>query len=469
MLRRSFVSVLLASAALVAAPKKTVLEEYVAKPDPAYTWKLAHKVESKNSTGFILDMTSQTWGEDKKVDRTKWEHTVTIVRPKEVKSPIGLLFITGGGNGGRPRTTVEPTMAAIAEATGSVVTELRMVPNQPLTFLDDPQPGRKRSEDAIIAYTWRKYMETGDVTWPLRMPMTKAAVRAMDTVTAFMKSEAGGGKTVDKFMVAGGSKRGWTTWTTAIADNRVVAISPIVIDLLNIIPSFVHHYRAYGFWAPSVGDYYAEGVMDEQSNPKYKQLMKLVEPYEHRDRLLMPKFIMNSAGDQFFLPDSWKFYFKKLKGENHLRYVPNSDHSLRDTDAYESLIAFYDSVLQGKPRPVYSWDVKKDGTIVVKTKDTPSAVKLWQATNPDGRDFRLEQIGPQYKSSDLKPAKPGEYVAKVDKPAKGYTAYFVEMTFPSGGKYPYKFTTGVVVNPDTYPFPAPVKGQTKIGPKPARR
>ena len=287
-----------AAATLLSAPKKTALDEYVAKADPAYSWKLVHTVEGKESTGYILEMTSQSWGEDKKVDRTKWMHTVTIVRPKVLKSDVGLVFVTGGGNDGRPRTTVDGTMRGIAEYTGSVVTELRMVPNQPLVFGDDPKPGRKRVEDEIIAYTWRKYLDTGDVSWPLRLPMTKSVVRAMDTITAFTKSDQGGGKAIEKFFVAGGSKRGWTTWTTAVVDKRVVGISPIVIDMLNAIPSFVHHYRAYGFWAPSVGDYYAENVMDEMNNPKYKELMRLVEPYEYRDRLTMPKIIMKSAGDQ---------------------------------------------------------------------------------------------------------------------------------------------------------------------------
>ena len=55
-------------------------------------------------------------------------------------------------------------------------------------------------------------------------------------------------------------------------------------------------------------------------------------------------------------------------------------------------------------------------------------------------------------------------MARPEKAAKGYTAYFVEMTFPSGGKYPFKFTTGVHVTPDTYPHGPPVMGQTKIGP-----
>ncbi|HEU0118945.1 MAG TPA: PhoPQ-activated pathogenicity-related family protein [Bryobacteraceae bacterium] len=468
MLRGIFLLVA-AATVLVGAPKKTALDDYVARPDPAYSWKLAHTVPGRGVTGYILEMTSQTWGEGKQVDRTKWVHWVTVIRPKVLKSSTGLLFVTGGANDGRSRTTVDGTLAGIAEYTGSVVTELRMVPNQSLVFGDDPTPGRKRSEDAIIAYTWRKFLETGDTSWPLRLPMTKAVVRAMDTVTAFTKSGEGGGQAVDKFFVAGASKRGWTTLTTGAVDARVAGMAPIVIDMLNVVPSFQHHYRAYGFWAPSVGDYFAEGVMDEMDNPRYKTLMKLVEPYEYRDRLTMPKFIMNSAGDQFFLPDSWKFYFKDLKGEKHLRYIPNSDHSLRNTDAYESLIAFYDSMLQNKPRPKYSWKVKKDGSIVVETGDQPAAVKLWQATNPNGRDFRLEQIGPQYKSSDLAPAKPGHYVAKVEKPAKGYTAYFVELTFPSGGKYPYKFTSGVVVNPDTYSFGPPVKGRTKLGGRPAKR
>ena len=78
--------------------------------------------------------------------------------------------------------------------------------------------------------------------------------------------------------------------------------------------------------------------------------MRLEDPYSYRERFTMPKFIMNSAGDQYFLPDSSRFYFDDLPGEKYLRYVPNTDHSLKNSDARQSLIAFYDAVLHNRPR-----------------------------------------------------------------------------------------------------------------------
>ena len=149
-------------------------------------------------------------------------------------------------------------LAQAAVGVGTVVAELKMIPNQPLVFPDD---GQELYEDAMIAYTWDKYLKTGDEKWPARLPMTKAAVRAMDSITAMCASEEGGQISVRQFVVAGGSKRGWTTWTTAAVDKRVRGIFPIVIDMLNVVPSFKHHFAAYGFYAPAVGDYVSKGIM----------------------------------------------------------------------------------------------------------------------------------------------------------------------------------------------------------------
>jgi len=79
---------------------------------------------------------------------------------------------------------------------------------------------------------------------------------------------------------------------------------------------------------------------------------------------------------------------------------------------------------------------------------------VWQATNPDARNFRLDVIGPAYASSALTPSGPNTWIARVPPPAKGWTAFFVELTYPTGGRYPLKLTTAVRVVPDTLPYPA---------------
>ena len=300
-----------AVAAAAAAAQSTALDRYVAAPDPAYSYRLVNTVPGDGYTTYVLEMTSQTWLTTNEVNRTLWKHWMTVTKPDTVSSSTSLLFITGGSNEREAPQKAEGSMVKTAVATKSIVTELRMVPNQPLIFAGDNQ---KRSEDALIAFCWDKYLRTGDERWPTRLPMTKSAVRAMDTVTTFCASHEGGGVKVDSFVVAGGSKRGWTTWTTAAVDKRVVAIIPIVIDMLNIEPSFIHHWEAYGFYAPAVGDYTEMGIMDWQGTKEYRSLMKMVEPYEYRDRLTMPKFIINATGDQFFLPDSSQFYFNDLLG-----------------------------------------------------------------------------------------------------------------------------------------------------------
>lgn len=459
-------ALLVAAGAVRGADRNTPLDEYVKAPDSKYRYQFVKEERRKGLAFSLIEMTSQAWRTAAEVDRPVWKHWVCVYRPERVQSETALLLIGGGRNDGRqPR--LSRTLAAIAQGTNSVVAELRMVPNQPLTFAGDAKG--PRVEDELVAYTWDRYLKTGDSTWPARLPMTKSAVRAMDTITSFLAGLPGGGVKVDRFVVAGGSKRGWTTWTTAAVDPRVVAIAPLVIDVLNLEKSMRHHYRAYGFWAPAIRDYFDMKIMDHMGSREFQELMKIEEPYEYRERFTMPKFIVASAGDQFFLPDSSQFYYDDLPGEKHLRYVPNSDHSLDETDAVQSLAAFYDSVLKGEQRPRYSWEFAADGSIRVRTQDRPRAVKLWQATNPAARDFRLEAVGKIYRSRDLEPEPDGSYAGRVEKPAKGWTAFFVELTYARASKTPFKFTTGVRVVPDTLPYPEPQPGQTRMGPEPMRK
>ncbi len=424
------------------------LDRYLAKPDASYHWKVVHSTPGDGVTSHVIDMTSQTWRTKEEVNRTEWQHWVVVVVPEKVTTDHALLLIGGGKNGGDPPKEGDGFLRAVAAATGSVTVELKMTPNQPLIFHDD---GVNRVEDDLIAYTWDKFLRTGDETWPARLPMVKGVVRAMDTVQAFCASDAGGKHEIKNFVVAGGSKRGWTTWLTGATDKRVSAIMPIVIDVVNVKPSMDHHYAAYGFWAPAVGNYVDHKIMDWKETPEYVNLLAIEDPFSYRDRLTMPKYIINATGDEFFLPDSSQFYFDQLSGEKHLRYVPNAKHSLDGSDARESIAAFYNAVFKGIPRPEFSWTFDEDGAIRVKSQERPKQVNVWRATNPAARDFRLDSIGAAYTSEELSSDGNGEYIARVPTPKEGWTAYFVELVYDSQFAHPFKFTTAVRVLPDTLP------------------
>ena len=364
-----------------------------------------------------------------------------------------LLFVTGGEI---DEPTPEPPPAwllDIARDTGTVVAELRTVPNQPVVFQDDPKH-ELRSEDDFIAYTWDHFLRTGDDRWPARLPMTKSAVRAMDAVTAFSATAEGGHVRIARFVVAGASKRGWTTWTTAAVDARVVAIAPVVIDVLNLEASFAHHWQAYGAWAPAVKDYVDQGIMNWLGTPAFRALMRIEEPFEYRARLTMPKLITERVGRRI-LPAG----FVAVLHRSTLRakricatcrmpaMVSNTRTRLRRSR--RSMPA----VVSGRPRPTFTSSIDADGSLRVVARDRPSSVRLWQATNPKARDFRLDTIGPAYHATLLAPAGPNTWVARVRAPPAGWTAYFVELVFPSGGKYPLKLTTSVRVTPERMPFP----------------
>ena len=154
-------------------PNGTALDRYVYQDDPHYAWRIVQSVPTPEATLHMLEMTSQQWLTEKEVDRPIWKHWLNITVPKKVMSDTALLFIGGGSNKDAQPGEPDKRLAQAAVGVGTVVAELKMIPNQPLVFPDD---GQELYEDAMIAYTWDKYLKTGDEKWPARLPMTKAAV-----------------------------------------------------------------------------------------------------------------------------------------------------------------------------------------------------------------------------------------------------------------------------------------------------
>jgi PhoPQ-activated pathogenicity-related protein len=447
------VASMLAAAPAAAAPN--ALDAYVAKPDSSFGWRVAGPC--KGGPGYrcaVLQLTSQTWSAPKDVDSTVWKHWMTVVIPDEVKSRKAFLYITGGDRKDPAPTAPPDRFARLATDTGSVVVVLDDVPNQPLTFADDPAK-KARVEDEIIAYLQARFAATRDPNQLLRLPMVKSGTQAMTAVQQFAATTEGGGLKIDGFVVAGGSKRGWTTWLVGAVDRRVVGIVPIVISVLNVDQTAIHHWRAMGYFSPALQDYVDAGLIPGQiGKSSLAAVNRIEDPLNYQDRPTMkiPKYVINAVGDEYFPPDNTRYGYSRVADPKRLRMIPNANHSMAGTDIMESVTAFHDAVINGRAMPGYSWKVRPDGAIVVRTQATPTEVRLWQGTNPKARDFRVDTIGRSFTSTVLQRQADGSYVGAVPKPQSGYTAYFVELTFPSGGKYPLKFTTEVQVIPDVLPY-----------------
>jgi len=437
----------------VSLAQETALDRYVAQKDPVYGWKLVRTVPGDGYRTHVLELTSQSWRTEKDVDRPVWKHWLTIVRPDRVRASKALLFIGGGSNNDPAPSKASERAVRIATETGTVAVDLGMVPNQPLHFTDSPQKGR--TEDDLIAYSRVKHFSTKDDTWLVRLAMVKSGVRAMDAVQAFLATPEGGNTKIDRFVVAGGSKRGWTTWLVGAVDPRVEAIMPIVIDALNSEQITKHHYEAYGFFSTALKDYVEHGLFPFKiGTAEYQAVLRIEDPYNYRNRpaLRMPKYMINASGDQFFLPDGSRYYYADLAEEKHLRYVPNAKHNLAGSDAVESELAFYQAIVTGMARPRFAWKKQSDGSLIVSAVDKPTEARIWQATNPEARDFRVDTIGNAYHSTTIAAEKDGSYVAPAAKPEKGWTAFFVELVYPGPSGHPFKFTTEVSVVPDVVPF-----------------
>ena len=223
---------------IVDTQTSSALSDYVHAPDPSFAASTSDSGTSPDGTFkyYTVNMTSQTWQSLDVVNKPVWHNWVQFVVPTTANiSSTALLMISGGSNTASMPTSPDSSMVAVALATNSVTVLLRGVPSEPLQFVDET-PARSRSEDEIIAYTLDHYLDNigadGNETWPLLLPMVKSAVRAMD-ITQSLVPAVHDNSPINDFLVTGYSKRGWTTWLTAAADDRVRAIIPGVFDNLN--------------------------------------------------------------------------------------------------------------------------------------------------------------------------------------------------------------------------------------------
>ncbi|MCE1198580.1 MAG: PhoPQ-activated pathogenicity-related family protein [Marinilabiliales bacterium] len=417
---------------------ETALQSYLHNGDQSFHWELKDTYKQDGVTFYRIEFTSQTW------QKIKWGHDLMIMVPDDLQYDEALMLITGGSNkNGQPNThkfkeDLPMQIAASAKTNKAITSILWQVPNQPLY--------NDLTEDALISYTLHKYQEDHDFSWPLLFAMTKSAIRALDIIQEFSKKEVH--KKVKGFVVTGASKRGWTTWLTGANDKRVVAIGPMVIDMLNMPVNIPYHKEVWGDYSIEIEDYVKLGLAQQFGTGQSNDLVKMIDPYSYRKSLTMPKMIFMGTNDAYWPVDAVKNYIEDIPGDNHLCYTPNAGHDLGDKKrAFATLSAFFGNTVSKQSYPICKYDLTEaNGKInltVNTTADKLTGAYLYSTTsgNQEFRDKKWDYV-------DLKVANQPVVKTEIDYPKAGYKAFYLELKYKSPFGQDFTQCTRVFVTSD---------------------
>ena len=323
----------------------------------------------------------------------------TGVEPSQLEHV--LLIITGGSFRNRlyePPTELElerflekvKRFAPVINKLNTAAVVVRHVPFQRMKLCGGGH-ARGQSEDALIACTLRKFLATGDPTWPLLLPMTKTVKVNMDIAEEIFRKEWG--VEIKSFTALGASKRGWTTHMISIVDDRVTATVPIVINMLNMPEYIKHSLRVWGAHSPQIQDYADRGILQEIDTDIGSQMFAMIDPYTYRKHLDKPKLLIFGTNDPYWPVDSTRHYVADLPGETRLLFLPNQGHKSTVSGIFLLLAgskALHQSASTGRRLASLDWryiELLDTLRISIETDIEPVKIEYWSATSSD-RDFR---------------------------------------------------------------------------------
>jgi PhoPQ-activated pathogenicity-related protein len=407
------------------------LTDYVAQSDEHFHWSVQNREERwllgrPWGTIHTLQVRSQRW------QGVVWQHEVIVYVPPGISpGQTWLLWIDGDMP---PRSKVDTLGMLVASQIRAPFVMVFGVPNQPL--LGDYR------EDALIAETLARYLQTQNGNWPLLFPMVKSVVRSMDALQLYAREQWG--CRLERFVLAGASKRGWTVWlTAATGDSRVQAIVPLVFDTLNMPVQMTYQVRVFGRFSEMIHDYQQRGLLPIPNTSVARRLWAMIDPWTYCPRLRMPKLIINGTNDPYWPVDALNLYWDDLPGDKWVLYVPNAGHYIceRRADGAEeslprravaTLTSFAYAQIHGRPLPrlQWHWQPLEQGqwSVQVHCDQVPHKVRLF-TTASASRDFRQAWWQEQEWKWDKVPIQ-----VVVSPQTKPYSAAFVEAEFTSDGR-----------------------------------
>lgn len=313
-------------------------------------------------------------------------------------------------------TRTASRVASVAAKTRALGAALLDLPNAYNTFADDPEQAR-RAMDSMRSFAYADFL--GHRRQPERMidlPMVKAVVRALDTITAFSSTAVPGGPAT-RFGIMGFSKLALATWMTAAADPRVEAIAPLALhvafedtrppakredDLTMISHMYPHKPGLQKVAAAAqIVNGYATVLDSKQAHPeRYEDLSRIVDPVRWAERLSLPKLWVMSSNDEtlgYYTIDAPRRHIQQFPGPTSFLEVANCGHTDLIACALPSIIALFRGVLIGKGAPpAIHWELNDaEGSVNVRQtggEEAPLRVRRWDASSGPFRDFVFQKF-----------------------------------------------------------------------------
>jgi PhoPQ-activated pathogenicity-related protein len=355
----------------------SVLADYVEAADGSTDWTRIAGGDFGAGRFLAAELVSQTWR------GTPWRHQFAVYLPAQlaVERPPLVLWVDGGSTpegAVQPPAKQLPILAAIADAAGLPAAVVRQVPNQPL------EGGRR--EDDLIAHTFEQFLLSGDPTWPLLLPMVKTVSSALDAAAELVQREWQ--IEIDGCVVAGASKRGWTSWLSAAVEPRVRGLVPMVIDMLDIQRHMRLQIESFGAPSEALHDYVSRNLHRRFDSPRGHDLLAIVDPVRHAAAITQPKILALGTNDEYWPLESLDLYRDQLRGPTWVSYAPNSGHDIPPLRVTPLVAALARHVAGVEPLPDLAWTCDAASrTCSLAADPLPAEALLWTAAS-DTRDFR---------------------------------------------------------------------------------
>jgi len=246
---------------------------------------------------------------------------------------------------------------------------------------------------------------------------------------------------------------------------------PIVLDAINFVEVEHHQWRSYGGWTYALQDYIDMDIMTRLDDPNMLTLQQMEDPYFYKDRMTMPKMIVNAAMDEFQQPDDTHYWWSGMPEPKHFLMLPNAEHSLFTgiLEAVPSVGAWIQNLLYKERIPTFDWTMNSATGEVVATLDDNSIVHsatLWYSyscginawdNNTYRRDWRVAHmdapcscgIGAEGYCANLKSI----WSKKALEPTtvRGKRVYSGSIESPGDGRYVASFIEFKFVNKHAFP------------------